>query len=103
MWLFHYFLFMFSFFSHVVSAIVVQLCLVLFLRPFYMCLSYMEDSMGLLGLPHFYPFLGPRGCLLLLSAKLACWAFLLSPLLLGSFQPLFYVVTYYSYCWVKIT
>ena len=46
----------FFFFFH--STIVDQLCLILLLRPFCPCLSFMEDDMGLLGLPHFCLFLG---------------------------------------------
>ena len=53
------------------------------------CLSLLRIGMGLLGLPHFCPFLDLWACLLLVPARLACWAFSLSFLSLGPFETRF--------------
>ena len=75
------------FFSHAVSVVDAQLCLIMLLQSFYPCLSFMEDDMGLLGLPHFCLFLGLWACLLLLPAGLAPYCFL--SFLWGLYSPLF--------------
>ena len=74
MWLFHYPPFLFSSFPMLFLPLLLNLHLILLMHPFYPCSSFMEDDMGLLGLPHFCLFSGLWVCLLALPIGLAHWA-----------------------------